>query len=139
MASQKELNEIKRQKSKDDGIPDLVAKLRVSLQHVQQDADEFRDDLARLREDKQASEEIHRREVNQLQERLKREIASGRSRGSTQEDRRHRDECRGLLVQVTYLQDKWRRESAFRSDLQFTKKYLLTLLGAAQYVTTLQE
>jgi DNA repair exonuclease SbcCD ATPase subunit len=126
LASQKALNEVKRFKDRDqDGVPDLVAKLRVSLQQVQQDADEFRDDLARLREDKQTSEDAHRREIAQLQERL------GSSREAKYDEGLHKDECRGLLVQISYLQDKWTREATFRYDLQFTKRYLLTLYAAA--------
>ena len=133
--SQKALNEMQLLKdNEDNAVPDLVAKLRVSLQEVQQDADEFRNDLARLKEDKQASEEAHRREVIHLQECLKKEMGSSRSRGSKQDRdlQLHKDECRGLLVQINYLQAKWHRETTFRSDLQFTKRYLLSLFGASQ-------
>jgi len=128
--SRKELDEYKQNKRSDDDVPDLVTKLRVALQQVQQDADEFRDDLARLREDKQTAEDIHQGELNRMQQRLKKELTF-RNTVFDQGEQQHKDECRGLLVQITYLQNKWARESTFRSDLQFAKKYLLTLVGAA--------
>lgn len=42
---------------------------------------------------------------------------------------RHKQECKGLIVQIRYLKAKYTRESTMRSDLGFQKHYLLVLLS----------
>lgn len=42
---------------------------------------------------------------------------------------RHKQECKGLIVQIKYLKAKYTRESTMRSDLGFQKHYLLVLLS----------
>jgi hypothetical protein len=42
---------------------------------------------------------------------------------------RHKQECKGLIVQIKYLKAKYTRESTMRSDLGFQKHYLLVLLA----------
>lgn len=112
-------------------VPGVVARLRVQVQQVQQVADEIRYDLMRIRVEKQSSEESHAQEIAELHKRLP-ELSDSKSRGiNKQDEMRHKEECKGLLIQITYLKAKFYRESAFRSDLQFTKRYLLSLYGAA--------
>ncbi|KAL4266485.1 Pericentrin/AKAP-450 centrosomal targeting domain-containing protein [Pleurotus pulmonarius] len=41
----------------------------------------------------------------------------------------HKDECKGLLVNIRYLQAKLTREGMFRLDLGHQKRYLLVLLA----------
>ena len=41
----------------------------------------------------------------------------------------HKQECKGLIVQIKYLKAKYTRESTMRSDLGFQKQYLLLLLS----------
>lgn len=41
----------------------------------------------------------------------------------------HKDECKGLLVNIRYLQAKLTREGTFRLDLGHQKRYLLVLLA----------
>lgn len=41
----------------------------------------------------------------------------------------HNKECKGLMVQIRYLKAKFTRESSFRSDLTYQKRYLLVLLA----------
>lgn len=41
----------------------------------------------------------------------------------------HKQECKGLIVQIKYLKAKYTRESTMRSDLGFQKHYLLVLLS----------
>lgn len=41
----------------------------------------------------------------------------------------HNKECKGLIIQIRYLKAKFTRESAFRSDLGYQKRYLLVLLS----------
>ena len=41
----------------------------------------------------------------------------------------HKQECKGLIVQIQYLKAKYTRESTMRSDLGFQKHYLLVLLS----------
>ncbi|KIJ55564.1 hypothetical protein M422DRAFT_151101 [Sphaerobolus stellatus SS14] len=42
---------------------------------------------------------------------------------------KHKEECKGLLVQIKYLKAKFTRESIFRADLGYQKHYLLQLLS----------
>jgi hypothetical protein len=41
----------------------------------------------------------------------------------------HNKECKGLMVQIRYLKAKFVRESSFRSDLTYQKRYLLVILA----------
>ena len=41
----------------------------------------------------------------------------------------HKQECKGLIIQIRYLKAKYMRESTMRSDLGFQKHYLLVLLS----------
>ena len=44
----------------------------------------------------------------------------------------HKNECKGLIVQIKYLKAKWTRESTLRSDLGYQKQYLLVLLARCE-------
>lgn len=44
----------------------------------------------------------------------------------------HKNECKGLVVQIKYLKAKWTRESTLRSDLGYQKQYLLVLLARCE-------
>lgn len=41
----------------------------------------------------------------------------------------HKNECKGLMVQIHYLKAKFTRESTFRADLTYQKHYLLEVLS----------
>lgn len=41
----------------------------------------------------------------------------------------HKQECKGLIVQIKYLKAKFTRESCLRCDLGYQKNYLLVLLS----------
>ncbi|KAH9940729.1 uncharacterized protein BXZ73DRAFT_42510 [Epithele typhae] len=45
---------------------------------------------------------------------------------------KHKLECKGLVVQIKYLKAKFSRESTFRSELGFQKRWLLTLMGQSE-------
>lgn len=42
----------------------------------------------------------------------------------------HKQECKGLVVQIRYLKAKFTRESTLRDDLSYQKQYLLVLLAS---------
>lgn len=42
----------------------------------------------------------------------------------------HKQECKGLIVQIRYLKAKFTRESTLRDDLSYQKQYLLVLLAS---------
>lgn len=44
----------------------------------------------------------------------------------------HKEECKGLIIQIRYLKAKWTRESTMRSDLCNQKRYLLVLLARCE-------
>jgi len=41
----------------------------------------------------------------------------------------HNKECKGLLVQIRYLKDKFTRESTFRIELAYQKNYVLRIIS----------
>jgi hypothetical protein len=41
----------------------------------------------------------------------------------------HNKECKGLMVQIRYLKDKFYRESLLRQDVSYQKKYLIQVLN----------
>ena len=41
----------------------------------------------------------------------------------------HKEECKGLIIQIRYLKAKWTRENTLRSDLSNQKRYLLVILA----------
>jgi myosin heavy subunit len=41
----------------------------------------------------------------------------------------HNKECKGLLLHIRYLKDKFTRESTFRIELAYQKTYLLTIIS----------
>ncbi|KZT52372.1 hypothetical protein CALCODRAFT_502374 [Calocera cornea HHB12733] len=41
----------------------------------------------------------------------------------------HKKECKGLIVQIHYLKDMYKRETVFRMDLSYQKRYLLGVLA----------
>lgn len=41
----------------------------------------------------------------------------------------HNKECKGLMLQIRYLKDKFTRESTFRIELAYQKGYLLTIIS----------
>ncbi|TFY56456.1 hypothetical protein EVJ58_g7633 [Rhodofomes roseus] len=43
-------------------------------------------------------------------------------------NKQHKNECKGLMLQIRYLKAKFTRESGLRSDLGYQKQYLLVLL-----------
>jgi myosin protein heavy chain len=43
--------------------------------------------------------------------------------------KQHKEECKGLVVQIRYLKAKFTRESTLRDDLVYQKHYLLVLLS----------
>ena len=42
---------------------------------------------------------------------------------------RHKEECKGLIVQIRYLKAKFTRENDLRTHLSHQKEYLLVLLS----------
>ncbi|KAG8904159.1 hypothetical protein FRB99_002176 [Tulasnella sp. 403] len=44
----------------------------------------------------------------------------------------HRNECKGLFVQIHYMKDRVRREATMRSDLAYQKKYLLDIIAVME-------
>lgn len=93
-------------------VPGVVARLRVQVQQVQQEADEIRYDLMRIRVEKQSSEESHAQEIAELHKRLP-ELSDSKSRGiNKQDEMRHKEECKGLQLSGKpgghgRLQDVW--------------------------------
>ncbi|KAH9951077.1 hypothetical protein B0H21DRAFT_855438 [Amylocystis lapponica] len=134
-----------------------VAALEADLQRVRRDAEAFGRDLKLLRAQKDRLEEERKNEKakterahkqSQTQIRLlKEELESQRENAKTVVEQwqghvcaadgeqlvalklQHNKECKGLIVQIRYLKAKFTRESAWRCDLGYQKKYLLVLLA----------
>jgi hypothetical protein len=103
---------------------EVVKDLRSNLRRVQQEAEAFRADLDYLRA-------FQRPEVQGVQHDGGISYLETKQAGFFKlQEEHHKAECKGLLVQITYLQDKWRREAAFRDDLCFTKAFLISSFAA---------
>ncbi|KAH8103946.1 hypothetical protein BXZ70DRAFT_923662 [Cristinia sonorae] len=149
-----------RIKSEKSDVARTVASLEADLRRVKRDAEAFGRDLKRLREQKEQVEKDKEEEVvkaeraykqSQAQIRvLKEELHSYKMKAKDGEDLwqnhvcaadnaqlsaltlQHKNECKGLIVQIRYLKAKFSRETLLRSDLGFQKRYLLTLLSRCE-------
>ncbi|KAG2137608.1 uncharacterized protein EDB93DRAFT_1106565 [Suillus bovinus] len=136
-----------------------VAALESDLRRVKRDAEAFGRDLKTLRTEKEKQQEKYRNELTkaerarkqaQTQIRLLNEQLSGQHTKlkMAQEKlkikdygfatdgyqlvelkKQHKEECKGLVVQIRYLKAKFTRESTLRDDLVYQKHYLLVLLS----------
>ncbi|KAG2345767.1 hypothetical protein BDR05DRAFT_960035 [Suillus weaverae] len=137
-----------------------VAALESDLRRVKRDAEAFGRDLKTLRTEKEKLQEKHRDELTkaerakkqaQTQIRLLNEQLAGQHTKlkTTQEKlkikdygfatngyqlvelkKQHKEECKGLVVQIRYLKAKFTRESTLRDGLAYQKQYLLVLLSS---------
>ncbi|KAG1881054.1 hypothetical protein F4604DRAFT_1992869 [Suillus subluteus] len=136
-----------------------VAALESDLRRVKRDAEAFGRDLKTLRTEKEKLQAKHRDELAkaerakkqaQSQMRLLNEqLGSQHTKLKTAQEklkikdygfatdgyqlvelkRQHKEECKGLVVQIRYLKAKFTRESTLRDDLVYQKHYLLVLLS----------
>ncbi|KAF9224049.1 hypothetical protein BS17DRAFT_880101 [Gyrodon lividus] len=138
-------------------IARTIAALEADLKRVRKDAEIFGRDLKALRAEKERSQEKQQEEVAKaerakkqaqtqirlLNEQLdsqkeKTKKATGElqhhvcpANGHQLEELKaqHKQECKGLIVQIRYLKAKFTRESTLRDDLSYQKQYLLVLLS----------
>ncbi|KAG1860628.1 hypothetical protein DFJ58DRAFT_715534 [Suillus subalutaceus] len=136
-----------------------VAALESDLRRVKRDAEAFGRDLKTLRTEKEKLQAKHRDELAkaerakkqaQSQMRLLNEqLGSQHTKLKMAQEklkikdhgfatdgyqlvelkRQHKEECKGLVVQIRYLKAKFTRESTLRDDLVYQKHYLLVLLS----------
>ncbi|KAG8221048.1 hypothetical protein J3R82DRAFT_2558 [Butyriboletus roseoflavus] len=136
-------------------IARTIATLEAELKRVRKDAEIFGRDLKALRAEKEKSREKQREEVakaerakkqaqtqirllnDQLEnqkaktKRLQQHVCSTSDDGQLDELRvQHKQECKGLIVQIHYLKAKFTRESTLRDGLSYQKQYLLVLLSS---------
>ncbi|KAG2358528.1 hypothetical protein BDR07DRAFT_1294630, partial [Suillus spraguei] len=119
-----------------------VAALESDLRRVKRDAEAFGRDLKTLRTEKQKLQERHKDELTkaerakkqaQTQIRLLNEQLGNQHTNDGYQlvelKKQHKEECKGLVVQIRYLKAKFTRESTLRDDLVYQKHYLLVLLS----------
>ncbi|KAH0836767.1 hypothetical protein J3R83DRAFT_8515 [Lanmaoa asiatica] len=136
-------------------IARTIAALETELKRVRKDAEIFGRDLKALRVEKEKSRERQKEETakaerarkqaqtqirllnDQLEnqkaktKRLQQHVCSAGDDGQLDEMRvQHKQECKGLIVQIRYLKAKFTRESTLRDDLSYQKQYLLVLLSS---------
>ncbi|EKM50608.1 uncharacterized protein PHACADRAFT_152721 [Phanerochaete carnosa HHB-10118-sp] len=154
--------ETQRAASERGDLARTVAALETDLRRVRRDAEAFGRDLRELRAQKDKLEAERRdataraeRAQKQAQTQirvLKEEVQEQRERARAARDEwkrhvcadavdneqvvalkaQHKNECKGLIVQIKYLKAKWTRESGLRSDLGYQKQYLLVLLARCE-------
>lgn len=152
--------EKKQMASEKDDVARTVAALEADLRRVKRDAEAFGRDLKSLRAQKdkleaERKEAIGKAERAQKQAQsqirlLKEELMSQKEKARAGEERwrshvcaadeqqlqsvkiQHKNECKGLVVQIRYLKAKFTRESTLRCDLGYQKRYLLALLGRSE-------
>lgn len=154
--------ETQRAASERGDMARTVAALEADLRRVRRDAEAFGRDLRELRAQKdkleaerrdatakadraqkQAQTQIRvlKEEAQEQRERArvaleewKRHVCSGAADNGqiVALKAQHKNECKGLIVQIKYLKAKWTRESALRQDLGYQKQYLLVLLARCE-------
>ncbi|CAG8763956.1 2287_t:CDS:2, partial [Racocetra persica] len=100
------------------------------LQAVQEQCNRFRDEMEQLQDNFAV-------ERNQYKQQLQRMETSNKRRGGGSIENeeikaQHAEDCKMLLHEVRYLKAKCYRESAFRADLCYQKKFLMVLLGGME-------
>ncbi|KAG8713310.1 hypothetical protein FRC09_018855 [Ceratobasidium sp. 395] len=124
--------ELKRVKSEADQLGTDIEQLR-SERVGDNDREKDRQDRARaqaqaqmrvLNEQLQSAKDA----AGQLQARLKDHGAALRPEQVESLKKMHNKECKGLMVQIRYLKDKFYRESLLRQDVCYQKKYLIQVL-----------
>ncbi|KAL1747869.1 hypothetical protein HDZ31DRAFT_72004 [Schizophyllum fasciatum] len=134
-------------------VAKTVGVLEADLKRVRRDAEAFGRDLQALRGEKEKleakrKEDERARKQAQAQIRLLTEQVERHKEGARKAraeleghacgfdevqvraiEMRHKEECKGLLVQIRYLKAKFTRESGLRGELAHQKRYLLVLLS----------
>ncbi|KAG9100904.1 hypothetical protein FRC06_003550 [Ceratobasidium sp. 370] len=131
----------------------VVRSLQAELKRVKSEADQLGTDIEQLRSERigESGREKDRQErartqaraqmralneqlqsakdaAGQLQARLKDHSAALRPEQVENLKKTHNKECKGLMVQIRYLKDKFYRESLLRQDVCYQKKYLIQVL-----------
>ncbi|KIM34091.1 hypothetical protein M408DRAFT_325604 [Serendipita vermifera MAFF 305830] len=136
----------------------VVQALEKEIRRIRTDAENFARDMASLRENNEdlelrrnddalRAERVQmqlRTQVRLLEEQLEGQrvrsrqlveeldghvCAIGDSAALASLKSQHNKECKGLMVQITYLKSKFMRESVFRQELAYQKRYLLLVLS----------
>ncbi|KDQ19443.1 hypothetical protein BOTBODRAFT_51847 [Botryobasidium botryosum FD-172 SS1] len=146
-----------RAQAERSNISRVVATLEADLKRVRWDAEKFGHDLADLKEQRdalnsrrkedkaiadkskaQAHAEIKslkqrlgaiQQNAQQVQGNLESHICPADEKDIAKIRTQHRDECKGLMVQIRYLKAKYTRETVLRSDVVYQKQYLLRIIG----------
>ncbi|TFK39758.1 hypothetical protein BDQ12DRAFT_704709 [Crucibulum laeve] len=137
-------------------VAKTIALLEADLKRVRRDAEAFGRDLKLLRAEKEKAETKHKEELTKAERTKKQaqtqirllaeqlEIQKAKTLCAKDDMKnhvcavdenqtsalklQHNRECKGLMVQIRYLKCKFTRETSFRNDLGYQKKYLLALL-----------
>ncbi|KAJ3553173.1 hypothetical protein NM688_g3757 [Phlebia brevispora] len=137
-----------------------VAALEADLRRVKREAEAFGRDLKALRAQKDKLENERKEEKTKVERAqkqsqteirlLKDEVREQKEKALTLQRRlsdhvcaadgqqldilrsQHKEECKGLIIQIRYLKAKYTRESTLRSDLCNQKRYLLVLLARCE-------
>ena len=104
-----------------------IRKLQLEIENLRDEYDAVTKDLQRTKKDSNVQCTLLRRQLQESRETLKRFKNTDHqpSSLSTQVEKRHTSELRGLGKQIRYLKAKLFREETFRSDLQFAKNFFL--------------
>lgn len=139
-------------------IVQTIDSLEAELKRVRKDATAIGLDLKALRTEKQKMHEKHIEEMSKAERAKKQSQAQIRLLTEQLESHKakakkaredlvrhvcpvddqklealkaqHKQECKGLIVQIRYLKAKFTRESTLRDDLAYQKRYLLVLLAS---------
>ncbi|KAF8553566.1 hypothetical protein OG21DRAFT_1414081, partial [Imleria badia] len=123
-------------------ISRTIAALEAELKRVRKDAEIFGRDLKALRAEKERQREESAKadrarkqaqtQIRLLSEQLENQKAKTKRLQQHLDELKvqHKQECKGLIVQIRYLKAKFTRESTLRDDLSYQKQYLLVLLAS---------
>jgi predicted nucleic acid-binding Zn-ribbon protein len=118
----KELDQVKQDATqKETKYSTQIRRLQNELDNLQTHSDALSRDLHLTKKESSATSALLRRQLAEARDTIKR----GPSALTSQAERKHGAELRGLGKQIRYLKAKMFREETFKLDLQFAKKFFL--------------
>lgn len=128
--------ELKRVRKDAEAIGFDLKALKTEKQKMQQKHKEEAAEAERAKKQSQAQirllteqVESHKAKAKRAREDLLRHVCPADEQKLEALKVQHKQECKGLIVQIRYLKAKFTRESTLRDDLAYQKRYLLVLLA----------
>jgi chromosome segregation ATPase len=131
LSVQKELDLVREDaEQKETKSQKHIRRLQLELENLRDHTEKLSRDLHLTEKDANSQSQLLRRQLQESRDQLKQLKSKtfdqyAGSALTTQVEKRHTSELRGLGKQIRYLKAKLFREESFRLDLQYTKNFIL--------------